>query len=114
MYGVLYLRLSMAKMTKELRRKIGAMGGAAGHTGGFYGKPDLARYWGKIGGKIGTRPQRTKCLKGHPYTEETTAYNSRGKRFCRICRLNWQREYNKQRRKDPSYRRGKRAKASAL
>ncbi|MBI4033913.1 hypothetical protein HY379_02840 [Candidatus Saccharibacteria bacterium] len=38
------------KYGKDFYARIGAMGGKAGHTGGFYANRDLARVAGRAGG----------------------------------------------------------------
>lgn len=38
--------------------------------------------------------QKTECLRGHKYTKENTAYDSRGKRNCKTCHRLWMRERN--------------------
>jgi hypothetical protein len=35
--------------------------------------------------------KRTHCMKGHEFTEESTFTYENGKRFCRICRREWER-----------------------
>ena len=42
----------------DFYKKIGAMGGKAGTTGGFYANRELARRAGKIGGTISKRPKK--------------------------------------------------------
>lgn len=39
----------------DFYKKIGAIGGKRGTTGGFYNNPELASRAGKIGGKISKR-----------------------------------------------------------
>ncbi len=39
----------------DFYRKIGAKGGANGHTGGFYQNRELARYAGSLGGRQSKR-----------------------------------------------------------
>ncbi len=39
----------------DFYHRIGADGGRASNTGGFFGRPDLAREAGRRGGKIGKR-----------------------------------------------------------
>jgi len=41
--------------------------------------------------------RRTHCKRGHEFTEETTSYDSSGKRFCRLCRNERVREWRKNR-----------------
>ena len=40
---------------KDFYRKIGAIGGRNGHTGGFAANPELAREAGRKGGRISRR-----------------------------------------------------------
>lgn len=40
---------------KDFYSRIGQMGGKAGHTGGFFNNPELARIAGAIGGKKSKR-----------------------------------------------------------
>lgn len=40
---------------KDFYSRLGSMGGKAGHTGGFYNNPELARRAGSIGGKKSKR-----------------------------------------------------------
>lgn len=54
-----------AKTNKELYgedfyRRLGAMGGRKGTTGGFYANRELARRAGEKGGRISRRPKRAK------------------------------------------------------
>ncbi len=44
-----------AKYGKDVYAKIGAIGGANGHTGGFYANRELASRAGKKGGHISRR-----------------------------------------------------------
>jgi len=49
-----------AKTTRKLHgedfyKRIGAIGGKNGHKGGFAANPDMASYWGRIGGKKSVR-----------------------------------------------------------
>lgn len=48
------------KYGKDFYARIGAMGGKAGHTGGFYANRDLARKAGALGGRISRRGKSTK------------------------------------------------------
>ena len=55
------LKASLKNRTRygqDFYKKIGAMGGAAGHTGGFYANPDLASEAGKLGGRISKKGKR--------------------------------------------------------
>jgi len=42
----------------DFYRKIGAKGGAASGTGGFYANRELARIAGAIGGRISRKPRK--------------------------------------------------------
>ncbi len=46
----------IAKYGKDFYKTVGALGGAASNTGGFYKRPDLARAAGLIGGYKSKRP----------------------------------------------------------
>ena len=48
-----------ARYGEDFYAKIGAKGGELGRTGGFYGRPDLARIAGAKGGKISKRTKKT-------------------------------------------------------
>lgn len=48
-------KTNKAKYGPEFYSKIGARGGSAGHTGGFYANRDLARHYGRLGGSISRR-----------------------------------------------------------
>jgi len=43
------------KYGDDFYKRIGAMGGRRGRTGGFYGNPELARIAGTKGGRISRR-----------------------------------------------------------
>lgn len=45
---------------EDFYRRIGAMGGRKGVTGGFYANRELARRAGEKGGRISRRPKRAK------------------------------------------------------
>lgn len=42
----------------DFYKRIGAIGGAKGRTGGFYGNPELASKLGKIGGSKSRRRKK--------------------------------------------------------
>lgn len=44
---------------KDFYKTIGAMGGKAGHTGGFYANRELARIAGARGGRISRRTKKS-------------------------------------------------------
>jgi hypothetical protein len=46
------------KYGSDFYAKIGAKGGKAGHTGGFYANRELARKAGAIGGRISRRTKK--------------------------------------------------------
>ena len=46
---------NIKKYGDDFYSRIGAMGGRAGHTGGFAANPALARVAGRKGGKISSR-----------------------------------------------------------
>ena len=48
-----------AKYGPDFYKRIGAMGGKKGHTGGFYANRELARTAGAIGGAISRRTKKT-------------------------------------------------------
>lgn len=49
------LRAKLGDKYNQHFREIGAMGGRAGHTGGFFANRDLARIAGAKGGRISRR-----------------------------------------------------------
>lgn len=46
---------NMLRHGEDFYRRIGAKGGANGHTGGFAANPELAKIAGRKGGKISRR-----------------------------------------------------------
>ena len=48
----------------DFYKRIGAIGGRNGHTGGFYGNPELARLAGQKGGRISKRGAAKKGIEG--------------------------------------------------
>ena len=46
---------NIAKHGKDYYRKIGALGGKAGNTGGFHANPELAKIAGAKGGRMSHR-----------------------------------------------------------
>lgn len=44
----------------------------------------------------------TVCPKGHPYDAENTRHDVRGDRFCRRCKLDYQREWERRKRRKVS------------
>lgn len=48
---------------KDFYKKMGKKGGKAGHTGGFYANPKLAREAGKKGGMISSRAKKKPSLR---------------------------------------------------
>lgn len=55
--GKLAAKRNKEKYGEDFYKKIGAMGGAASNTGGFYADRELASRAGKLGGKA-TRRKR--------------------------------------------------------
>lgn len=55
-----------ARNGSDFYKRIGAIGGKKGHTGGFAANPQLARIAGSIGGKISKRGK----AKGNKSAEE--------------------------------------------
>ena len=53
------------KYGKDFYKKIGAMGGRNGHTGGFASNPELARKAGAKGGKISKRGRSRRTEDGN-------------------------------------------------
>lgn len=47
---------------KDFYKHIGTRGGKAGHTGGFYANPELARLAGRKGGLTSSRAEHPKSL----------------------------------------------------
>jgi uncharacterized protein len=56
--GLAAAATNKTKYGPDFYAKIGAMGGKAGNTGGFYANRELARIAGAKGGKISKRPKR--------------------------------------------------------
>lgn len=55
-------RKTLAKHGKDFYKRIGALGGARGTTGGFYANRELARIAGRIGGSQSRRTKKTKLV----------------------------------------------------
>jgi hypothetical protein len=53
--GIKAARTNKERYGNDFYRRIGAKGGAAGRTGGFYGNRVLARKAGKVGGAVSRR-----------------------------------------------------------
>jgi hypothetical protein len=53
--GVAAADTNRKKFGADFYKAIGAKGGRKGHTGGFYGNPELASRAGKVGGRISRR-----------------------------------------------------------
>lgn len=51
-----------ARHGKDFYKHIGTRGGKAGHTGGFYANPELARLAGRKGGLTSSRADHPKSL----------------------------------------------------
>lgn len=56
--GINARNTNYAKHGKDFYRRIGALGGKAGTTGGFFANRELARIAGAKGGKISRRPKK--------------------------------------------------------
>ncbi len=56
---------SLMAIDKDFYRKIGRLGGQAGHTGGFYGDPEAARKAGSKGGKASRRAWTAEAKQKH-------------------------------------------------
>lgn len=56
--GLLAAQTNRAKFGDDFYKKIGAMGGKKGRTGGFYANRELARIAGAKGGRISRRTKR--------------------------------------------------------
>jgi hypothetical protein len=52
-------KTNRAKYGDDFYRRIGAMGGKKGRTGGFYANRELARIAGAKGGRISRRTKRS-------------------------------------------------------
>ncbi len=88
--------------------KLGRKGGLVSRTGGFYNNRERARVLGAIGGHISRRGYLSKCLKGHPFTEDNVTYVGRRRiRRCTICLKQWQQAYYEKRRAKGTKRYGK-------
>jgi hypothetical protein len=53
---------------------------------------NMLRAWAAVEGS--NRPRKTECVAGHPYTEENT-YLDKGFRYCRECKRERSRAYNR-------------------
>lgn len=61
------------KFGKDFYREIGRKGGKAGHTGGFYNNPELAKLAGAKGGRISRRgPVKKKTVAEEPEKPKET------------------------------------------
>jgi general stress protein YciG len=56
--GQVAAKTNKNKYGSDFYAKIGAKGGKAGHTGGFYANRELARKAGAIGGRISRRTKK--------------------------------------------------------
>lgn len=63
--GGIKARNTNLKNDPDFYRKIGAIGGANGRTGGFYANRELAVIAGRIGGKISKRVKAKKSEVSH-------------------------------------------------
>lgn len=67
------------KYGENFYKEIGAKGGAKGRTGGFYGKPELAREAGRKGGTISRRGKSIKFDMAYEKAGDTKAvYDTSG------------------------------------
>lgn len=66
------------KYGENFYKEIGAKGGAKGRTGGFYGKPELAREAGRKGGTISRRGKSIKFDMAYEKAGDTKAVYSTG------------------------------------
>jgi hypothetical protein len=53
--GKLAAKKNKTKHGKDFYKRIGALGGRSGHTGGFYANRELARKAGAVGGRVSRR-----------------------------------------------------------
>lgn len=53
--GMVAAAKNKRKFGRDFYVKIGREGGKKGHTGGFFGRPELASRAGKIGGAVSRR-----------------------------------------------------------
>ncbi|GAC1501786.1 MAG: hypothetical protein NVS1B10_06170 [Candidatus Saccharimonadales bacterium] len=49
--GINAMKTNKLRHGDDYYARIGKLGGRAGHTGGFYNNPELARRAGKLGGR---------------------------------------------------------------
>lgn len=71
-------RTILAKYGPDWYARMGALGGRAGHTGGFYGAPERARQAGRIGGSISRRGSEASG-------GSVAAGKSRDGKICNFC-----------------------------
>ncbi len=57
--GILAAQKNKKKHGDDFYKRIGAIGGKKGHTGGFYANRDLARKAGARGGRLSRRKKVT-------------------------------------------------------
>lgn len=60
------------KYGKDFYKKLGAMGGKKGHTGGFFANRELARIAGAKGGRISRRGKTAERVFWEEYQEDVT------------------------------------------
>ena len=53
--GIKAAKTNYERHGKDFYKRIGRLGGQNGHTGGFFGHPELAKIAGRKGGKISKR-----------------------------------------------------------
>ena len=68
--GLKAAQTNQMKHGKDFYRKIGSLGGRAGHTGGFASNPALARIAGAKGGRISRRTEAPAKQKEYYYSGE--------------------------------------------
>lgn len=68
----------------DFYKKIGRRGGTNGHTGGFYGDPELARIAGAKGGRISRRGKNAKARVANDFPKPYIKENFIGRLFRRF------------------------------
>jgi len=62
--GIKARETNYLKYGADFYKRIGQIGGRAGHTGGFYANPELARIVGRKGGLISRRGPARRAMDG--------------------------------------------------
>src|SRR5579863_599792 len=65
---------------EDCHRPVHGWGWCALHYKRWQAKGDPLNHDGKW------RTRKTQCLRGHPYDEDNTGYDKRGRRYCKQCR----------------------------